>query len=134
MSKEQNNKIMVPSTKVEKTIMIPAKEQSDDLMIPPKPISVSDEKLNVAGGENNTSKPSQDLPKPNEFMPKPPEMKVMELKEGGFVKISQSAICETEEEAEKLMPPPPFFPHGPAHRPKNHDASHKQHNHHGQEM
>ncbi len=111
MSREQDNKIMAPPTKVGGTIMIPAKKP-DDLMVPPKP--VIDNKLDVAGGNKKE-------------MPQPPEMEIVELSDGRFAKIPKSAICETKEEAENsMMPPPPIFPHGYHHRTVHHDQKDKR--------
>lgn len=108
MDRERNKQTVVPPTEVEGTIMIPAREP-DDLMVPPKPIS--DNKLEVAGGQDTK--------------PPLPEMKVVELKEGGYVITPKTAIFESKEDAEKFMmtpppkaekfvmppPPPPILPH-----------------------
>ena len=111
MSKQENTGMMVPPSG-ETTMMVPPTQTN--LMVPPRPMS-NEEMLKVSGGEDEKPSPGIDLPKP-------PEMKVVELKDGGFVCVPDIAICKTEEEAKQFEMPD--MPHPHLHHPHHHKHHH----------
>lgn len=90
------------------------KNNENGLMIPPEPMKLED-MIKVSGGTGDVQ--------PG------PEMKVVELKDGGFASVPSNAIFDTADDASRaadLLKPP--MPH---HHHCNGKDCHHNHGHHG---